>query len=271
MTTRQALTVMAVVVCVPLVPSNLAAQADTLTRLGTTSTEAHESIFGSFMSGIPWMNGEASVFKAATPEQRALLTRGLIAVARAFTESSEFAARYARFREGQRPQMRLVAKSGDEALAEQEQAMAEAIREAEASAAQLPPEVRKQFEQNIADMKRQMAEFKTDPARRAALDEAARADAKSAEAEHQELLAEFERRYPADARALVASRLQQFLEVCGDVDYTAPLQQGKDKKFRFVDPALERKPTEWKLCYRAGKVAVDAARAAATEWLAALR
>ncbi len=42
-------------------------------------------------------------------------------------------------------------------------------------------------------------------------------------------------------------------------------------RMRFEDPLLEKKPGEWKLCYRAGREAVAAARAAATAWLATLQ
>lgn len=36
---------------------------------------------------------------------------------------------------------------------------------------------------------------------------------------------------------------------------------------KCADPALKAKPSEWKLCFRAGKAAMDVARAFATEWL----
>jgi hypothetical protein len=35
----------------------------------------------------------------------------------------------------------------------------------------------------------------------------------------------------------------------------------------FADPALEARPKEWKMCFRAGKPATDAARAFAQKWL----
>lgn len=35
----------------------------------------------------------------------------------------------------------------------------------------------------------------------------------------------------------------------------------------FADPGLEDKSSEWKLCYRAGREAVDAAREAAKAWI----
>ena len=77
---------------------------------------------------------------------------------------------------------------------------------------------------------------------------------------------EFEKTYPADPRALVAMRLRHFLDVTKDVDFTAQLVD-KDKKKVFADAALEAKPAEWKMAFRAGKPATDAARTFAQKWL----
>ena len=74
---------------------------------------------------------------------------------------------------------------------------------------------------------------------------------------------------PADPRTLVANRLRHFLDVSSDVDYDAQLVD-KDGKKVFADPALEARPKEWKMCFRAGKPATDAARAFAQKWLADL-
>ena len=77
---------------------------------------------------------------------------------------------------------------------------------------------------------------------------------------------ELEKTYPADPRALVATRLRRFLDVTRDVDYAAQLVD-KDKKKVFADAAMEARPAEWKMSFRAGKPATDAARAFAQKWL----
>ena len=75
--------------------------------------------------------------------------------------------------------------------------------------------------------------------------------------------------WPSDARALVASRLRHFLQVSSDVAYDAKLIDRNGTKV-FADPTLEARPKEWKLCFRAGKPATDAARAFAQKWLSDL-
>ncbi len=80
---------------------------------------------------------------------------------------------------------------------------------------------------------------------------------------------DFERDFPKNSGALVAMRLRRFLEVTRDIDFSARLVE-RDKKMRFADPALEGRPAEWKMCFRAGQLATQAARDFAQNWLSAL-
>jgi hypothetical protein len=243
--------------------------ADIFQALGTTSDQGHNSIIGSFTSGTVALIGERAVFKTATPEVRATLVRGVITAARAYTGTADFATRYARYRELQRPQREALPKTGDEALAVQQKQLEDVIRQAQKSAESMPAEARAQLADNIAEMKKQVAELNADPKHRAAVDAAVKESAREAEADFARQDAEFEVEYPPDARPLIARRLRAFLEMSASVDFTATLVE-KEKRMRFADPALEAKPREWKMLYRAGKPAVDAARAAAEEWLKAL-
>ncbi|HXG87486.1 MAG TPA: hypothetical protein VNJ02_04045 [Vicinamibacterales bacterium] len=253
-----------------LLSAGIAAQSDVFAALGTTQADAQTSFFSTLATGIPALTGQAATFKAATAQQRVVMVRAVATAARAFASSAEFGKRYALYRSTQQPALAEGARSGDEARAEQQKHIAEAIRQAQAMAGQIPADARKEMEASIADMQKQIAELNADPEHRAAVDQAAKQFAMLTAAEHTEQLAAFESQYPADANTLIVRRLQQFLDVCGDVAFEAKLQQGKDKKFRFVDPALEAKPAEWKMCYRAGKPAVDAARVAAQDWLKAI-
>ena len=72
--------------------------------------------------------------------------------------------------------------------------------------------------------------------------------------------------YPAGPRAPVALRLRKFLDLSRDVAYDAQIVEKGGKRV-FADPALEARAPEWKMCFRAGKPATDAARAFAQKWL----
>jgi len=64
-------------------------------------------------------------------------------------------------------------------------------------------------------------------------------------------------------------RLEQFLELSADVDFTAETT-GEGGARRFVKSEDEARSREWKMCFRAGPEATAAARAFAKEWLAGL-
>lgn len=247
----------------------VAAPGDILQTLGTNSTEAHESILTSFTSGTISLIGESSVFKTAPPETRVMLVRGVIAAARVYTVTEDFSKRYAAFRDRHRPQREYTAQTSDEAIAESERLLEASITEMLQAAANATPDERRRLEERIAEMRHQMKEMAEDPAQKAMRDRMVPQMARAYAAEHRLKLAEFEKLYPADPRQLIARRLRAFLALSATVDFDARLEV-KNRKARFVDPALEGKPREWKLLFRAGKPAVDAAREAAEEWLEAI-
>jgi hypothetical protein len=243
---------------------------DVLQALGVTSTAANDSVLNSFFNGTIVLAGTRAVFVTATPEQRALLVRGVIGAARAYTATPEFTTRYASLRETQRPQRASLPQNGEEAQAAQLKQLEAVAKEALKLAENMPPQAREDLIENIEFTKRQLAELNKDPKHRAAVDAAAREAAKVAAEEFQQATARFEAAYPADVRQLLTTRLRAFLEMSGTVDFSAKVTEKEDKKMHFVDPAFESMPREWKLLYRAGKPAVEAARAAAQEWLETL-
>ena len=72
-----------------------------------------------------------------------------------------------------------------------------------------------------------------------------------------------------DPGVTLKRRLQAFLDATAEVDFDAKTT-GQGGSRRFVDEQYEAKPPEWKMCFRAGREASDAARAFAKDWLAEL-
>jgi len=60
----------------------------------------------------------------------------------------------------------------------------------------------------------------------------------------------------------IRRRLEAFLEMSKTVDFDATLN-GR----QFANPDYEAKPSEWKMCFRAGREATQAAREEAESWL----
>jgi hypothetical protein len=73
---------------------------------------------------------------------------------------------------------------------------------------------------------------------------------------------ENEDRYPSDPNKLIKKRLEEFLSVSESVDFDAKLNGSM-----FVNPEYESKDDKWKMCYRAGREVVEAAREEAQKWV----
>lgn len=68
--------------------------------------------------------------------------------------------------------------------------------------------------------------------------------------------------YPPDPIDMVKKRLTDFLEISATVDFDAEVRDNQ-----FVKEAYEKKNGWWKMCFRAGKPVIDAAREEAQKWL----
>lgn len=71
-----------------------------------------------------------------------------------------------------------------------------------------------------------------------------------------------EKLYPAEANDMIRKRLKDFLEISATVDFDAEVDGGQ-----FVKEAYQKKNNWWKMCFRAGKEVVEAAREEAKSWL----
>jgi len=247
------------------------AQTDVIRQLGSTPTEAQDEIFSAFSNGTVYPSGTKSVWKTATDEGKAAMVRGVIAFARTYSTSPDFNKRYAMYRENAKPSAPETQKTGAQMRAEQKKSMQDAIANMEALAIKMP-QMKKDIDKSIAEMKDNMAKLDTDTKMAAMMDEGMKQQAIAMAADYKQRMAEWEKKYPADPKPMIVSRLKQFLDLSATVDFTAKLVPAKynAKTMVFENQAFESKDSQWKMMYRAGKPAVDAARAAAQEWLKAI-
>jgi hypothetical protein len=82
-------------------------------------------------------------------------------------------------------------------------------------------------------------------------------------------VAKWKQEYPDDPKPLIARRLREFMQLSADVDFNATLKT-QDGLSTFENPAYQAKPSQWKMCFRAGREATTAARAAVQAWLTEL-
>ena len=242
---------------------------DHLATLGITEGRAREAVFDSFVGDAVSIAGKPEAFIAMPPAARVTLVNFALTLARTFAESDEFKRRYADHREANGPDPLPEIQTADEIFAKQRSGFEAQVADMRKLFDQITPEQRATLEAGWADMRRQLDDMEKGE-RRAQVERMLATQRADAVRQRDAAMKELEKTYPADPRAMVAARLRRFLDVTSDINYSAQLVE-KDKIKVFADPALEAKPAEWKMSFRAGKPATDAARAFAQKWLADLR
>jgi hypothetical protein len=246
-----------------------AASQDHLATLGISEGRAKEAVFDSFMSDAVSIAGKPAAFVAMPPAARVALVNFALTLARNFVDSDDFKRRYADHREANGPEPLPDEQTADSVLAKQRDGFESQVTEMRKMFDQITPEQRATLEQGWKDMRDQLTEMEKGE-KRTELDGMLKEQRADQVRMRNEAMAEFEKTYPSDHRALVAMRLRHFLEATGDVAFDAQLVD-KDKKKVFANAAFEAKPAEWKMAFRAGKPATDTARAFAQKWLADLQ
>ena len=243
--------------------------ADLWSRLGVTEARAKTEWVQAFARGNVSYYLAAKAVMAAPPAARAALVVEGLGWLKGFVGSAEFKTAYAALRQERKPDAPVSKGTPEQQAKAQQDEQRKSMEEARKSFAMLPPEARKEMEATLKQMEETLKKQAADPTMQALAKEMAAAGDKDAQDQYKARLAEWEKDYPADGSALVASRLRQFLDVCGDVDYAAKLTS-RNGKMHFVEQRYQEKPSEWKLCYRAGRETVDAARAFTKTWLSEL-
>jgi hypothetical protein len=186
---------------------------------------------------------------------------------KAYSESAAFKADYEKQRQSANPSPPASKGTPDEQfskyLAEQRQSLETMKKEV----AKMSPDLQKQMESAVKQMEASIERSAKDPRMAAMMKQGYQQESASDQKNYQDRLAQYEKGYPSDRRVLIAARLHEFLELSRDIPFDAKLVPDGSGKMKFADPQYEPKSTEWKLCYRAGRGPVEAARAFATEWL----
>ena len=242
------------------------AAQNALTTLGIKETDARQQMVWALSDGhVPWY-GAAKVFKAADAATRAKLVQSAMAWAKACVQSASFKADYDKQREADKPAPLQPKGSVEEEMAKQRAERRKGVEDMKKNLEQTTPEMRKSMEATFKQIEDQNSKMEADPRMTAMIRQSMEMQRVNEEKAYQERIKAHEKRFPADPKILIVQRLQQFLEVTKDVDFNAKLVPS-GKKMKFQDPRCEGKSENWKLCFRAGKEAVEAARAFATSWL----
>jgi len=239
--------------------------ADFLERFGISAEEAQVYALNALDSGVVPYEILAGAFKEMPVGERIAMVHSFVAWAKSFARTEGFRKAYQAWREEKKPHTD-PGSSTESQMQNQRTEFQKMIDEMKKALPQLPAEQRKEMEKTIAELIKQRQEMEKDQELQTAMKQGLAEEQKRMQAEHQAGLKEWENRFPADLNRLLARRLKSFLDLSATVDFAAKLRENGEQKL-FVNETYEAKPPEWKLCFRAGKEVIQAARADVVTWL----
>jgi len=243
--------------------------ADLWSKLGIPETQGKKASVEAIGGGsVPFYMVSKAVM-AAPPAARAALVVEALTWVKRFVGSAEFKTAYEALRQERKPEAPTSKGTPDQQVKAQQDEQRKSLEEARKNLASLPPELRKEMEATLKQMEETVKKTAADPAMQAQAKQMAAAGDKENQDQYKARMADWEKDYPTDGSVLVAQRLKQFVDVCGDVDFAAKLT-GRNGKMYFAEEKYQEKPSEWKVCYRAGRETTEAARGFAKTWLGEL-
>lgn len=239
--------------------------ADLYSEIQIGRPQAEDAYFRFVTSGgqisIP---GPGAALRAMTGARRGEVVKALGDRAKAYYASEAFRKRYAAWWAEQQPAppspMKTLAQLKQEQK-DQGGEQAKAMQEMEANLKNLPPETR-------AEVKKAMAQAREAQGQLPAIDDQTllRAEQERFQTDQRNYQEALQKAPVKDPKVQLRKALQHTLAATEGIDYSAALRSQYGKRV-FVNAAFESKPAEWKMGFRAGREATEAARAYARAWL----
>jgi hypothetical protein len=241
-----------------------------LTRLGIPEDQAKDFVWWSFSGGVFSYPGGAKV-KGTPASERAGVVRDICAYAKQYSESDAFRQRYLEDREQRKPVPPGKPESMEAMRKRMKKELEQSIKEFKENIRSLAADQQEMMKPALASMEEQLKSYDDpdNPMFSKEMESAVRQGYESQMAEYKERLAEWEKT-PTDPRFMIELWLRKFMEESKDIDFNAKLAEDANGKMRFVRNEYEMKSANWKLCYRAGRESVEAARAFVKGWLGEL-
>ena len=239
--------------------------ADILSQLGITPEAARQAVDSVINSGVYNPGLPAGAFKLLPVAARGDAATAGVAWLKAYTASAEFKRQYAQIRDVHKPPPPEFDGTPEDELKKADEEQKQQTEDSKKAIAALPAEQSAQVEEALKAAQAMIAQQNTPEMRKVRLDgiKAMRADRTT---QYQQELATWARNFPENPAPVIVKRLREFLAASADVDFAAKLTP-KNGRMAFENPAYEQKPGQWKMCFRAGKEATTAARAAVQAWL----
>jgi hypothetical protein len=243
---------------------------DMLGKLGLTKEDANTRISQSLLNGYLNYYGIRNLHSIATGD-RAAIVKDLTAYAKQYAGSEAFKKDYEQLRERNKPQAPQKMQTAEEMRAEMIGIAANNIKKFEADLKTANAQMKPINEQMLAESRKMLKEYE-DPNNEMIRTYAQnyKESERIQQEAYQNVLKGWEAKYPVNQLYFVKTRLQEFLTATEGIDFNAALIERNGKKY-FTDQKYEYKGSRWKMGYRAGKDAVETARAFAEQWLTEMK
>ena len=242
--------------------------AGILQRLGIDEDIACESVVFNFTSSS-WSIPIANVLKKVALGDRGAVVKELGEYVKAYTKTEAFRQAYLEDREQRKPSPPEPMDSMEDMKAKQKAAMEEGIRNAEKMLSSMPPETREGMSETIDQMRDQLKEIDNpdNPMFSPEMDKNIRQIQVEQNQRYAEELKQWEAENPASPKKMILEKLKAFMAVSENIDFGAKLIPGYGSTMKFENPLYEEMPYIRKMCFRAGKDAVDSIRSFTQEWI----
>jgi hypothetical protein len=238
-------------------------------QLGISESRATENIRQSFLEGYLYSYGASSAKNIASGD-RAAIALDVLNYTKSYVSSPVFIKAYQDARIAATPVKPIPPKTKEQIQHEKIAELDKTLAEGEKSMKTLPKDLIEPFNEVQQMLKDQKKDYENpDSELLALLVTSENYMHANAVTKYEQQLQQWQKDYPVDHQMIVRARLETFLQITAEIDFNAALKE-EYRVRKFVNPAYEKKPAEWKMAYRAGRPAVDAARTFAKAWLAEL-
>ncbi|XVJ65293.1 MAG: hypothetical protein HEQ40_03655 [Lacibacter sp.] len=242
---------------------------DFLKQLGITKKDADERIVSTILSGSFNEYGLRNAKNIATGN-RAAIVKDVLEYSKNYINSTAFIKSYNELKQNQKPQIQSL-QTPEEMQKELIERSKKSVAEMEASTQKADAAFKPMFDKMVVDVKKQLKEAEDPNNKMIATYRKNYPQAmRDAQTGNEKLLSDWEARYPSNHLLFVKKRIQEFLEETKDIDFSAQLVEKNGKKY-FVNKGYESKSYRWKMGFRAGKEAVEAARTFVQQWMNEIR
>jgi hypothetical protein len=235
-------------------------------QLGLTQQQTDEKIKTSFLNGYLDYYGVKNIKNIATGN-RSAITKDMLTYAKNYAGNPSFLKLYDSERKAAKPQdpdknVKTKEEVRKQAIAD----MQKSIDAAEETVKKYPA-MEKDARPTIDMLKASLKEYK-DPNSQyiESLYQYEILSRDQRVAQYEQDLKKWDENYPADFKLKIRKYLEKYLSLANTVDFNAALQE-KYGKMRFVNPDYERRSSDWKLIFRAGKEVYGVTKPFAEQWL----